>query len=1247
METNYGGNMHRQSNPATIARGPLIATLIAFIGLSGPAHAVDYFDDFARPNGAALGDGWIEKAPGAFSIASGAAAKNAVGTGYRDNIAYRPAVEDLLDAEASVELQLLNASVGYPQVFVRVQGNTAAQNDVLDAYILYVANNASTVILGRQRGNQFVTTLATINLATPLNTTNRFRLRLRAVGTTPVNVDAWIERQNGAAWDVIGQASVADAAANRITTPGAVGFGGFIESSYVYDNFNRVDLEGGGGPPPDNPVPATTGLVPDNVDEGVAAFSLTVQGTDFVPGAIVRWNGSDRATTYVSATELQAAMGAADVAVAGSASVTVFNPAPGGGVSNAQTFTINALPGNPVPAVAALTPDTAEAGGSAFTLTVDGSGFIPESVIRWEGADRQTTFVSATRLQAVIGAADIAAAGNAAVTVFNPGPGGGLSNARTFTVTDPVLNPVPALTSLSPDTITAGSSGFTLAVLGQDFVPDTIVYWNGTPRPTAYVSAGRLDATIDAADISAAGFADVTAVSPAPGGGASNGLQFEIEPAGGPGGGNPQALTSISPVSVAAGANGLQLTLNGSGFTQNSIAQVGGIAVPTTYVTGQQLLADVDSGLLAVDLRSAVTVRTPGADNLVTAPQTLFVLGPGEVVYFDNFNRPDNGDIGNNWTEKVPSVFSLAGGQVSAPETPQLGFNHLITYRPPAEDAQNVEVGMEFVRTPGASSLYPQVHARVQRSTVEQSSSLDSYTLFYDSYFNPGRIHVTPIDDYYECYIASWDVQAPFVEGERYRLRFRVTGTNPVQLTGYMDRLNVDYWEVIGSGSVLHNQNSPPAPGGYCNAGSMIPPITQAGASGFSKWRPAADNYDNFYTITLTGDANPVPVISQLTPNSAQAGSPGLTLTVQGTDFVPGSVVRWNGNARPTTFVSSSEVRATLSSADLASEGTATVRVLNPAPGGGLSNPASFNVVAPVGNPVPSVTGLTPNLVVVNGAGFTLTVLGTNFVPSSVVRWNGENRPTSYVSPTQLQAAIDAADIDTAGSAQVTVSNPAPGGGVSSAMVLTILDPGTDYFDDFARPDSANLGSGWIEKQLGAFSLAGGAVTKNPVSTGYRDNIVYRPAQEDLLDVEASIEFRVLDANVGYPQLLVRVQSNTVANDNVLDGYIVYVNNSPTQAILGRQRGSAFVQPLATLSFTEPLTTADRYRIRLRAVGTNPVVLNAFVERLGPNGWQVIGQANANDGAANRISSPGSVGFGGYVESAYTYDNFTRLYMTP
>ncbi|HYW41362.1 MAG TPA: S8 family serine peptidase [Bryobacteraceae bacterium] len=275
-----------------------------------------------------------------------------------------------------------------------------------------------------------------------------------------------------------------------------------------------------------NPVPAITLLAPTSATVGGTAFTLTVNGTGFVSGSsVVNWNGSARATTYLSATQLQAAITAADIGNAGTAQVTVFNPTPGGGTSGSLPFSINAAP-----AITSLAPTSATAGGAAFTLTVNGTGFVSgSSVVNWNGSARATTYLSATQLQAAITAADIGTAGTAQVTVFNS-PGGGTSGSFAFPI-----NPALAITSLAPTSATAGGAAFTLTVNGTGFVSgSSVVNWNGSGRTTTYLSATQLQAAITAADIGTAGIAQVTVFN-SPGGGTSGSFAFPINPANNPG----------------------------------------------------------------------------------------------------------------------------------------------------------------------------------------------------------------------------------------------------------------------------------------------------------------------------------------------------------------------------------------------------------------------------------------------------------------------------------------------------------------------------------------------------------------------------------------------------------------------------------------------------------------------------------------------------------------------------------------
>ncbi|HMY75311.1 MAG TPA: IPT/TIG domain-containing protein, partial [Blastocatellia bacterium] len=275
-----------------------------------------------------------------------------------------------------------------------------------------------------------------------------------------------------------------------------------------------------------NPSPSITSLNPNAATAGGAAFTLTVNGSGFINGSTVQWNGNARTTTFVSATQLTASIPATDIATAGTANVTVTTPAPGGGTSAAATFAIN----NPLPTLTSLSPNSATAGGAAFTLTVNGSGFVGTSTVWWNGSLRTTTFVSATQLTAAIPASDIATAGTASVTVNSPAPGGGSASPLTFTIN----NPLPSITSLNPNGATAGGAAFTLTVNGSNFVSGSTVQWNGNTRTTTFVSATQLTAAIPATDIANTGTATVTVVTPAPGGGTSNSAGFNISQAQNP-----------------------------------------------------------------------------------------------------------------------------------------------------------------------------------------------------------------------------------------------------------------------------------------------------------------------------------------------------------------------------------------------------------------------------------------------------------------------------------------------------------------------------------------------------------------------------------------------------------------------------------------------------------------------------------------------------------------------------------------
>lgn len=194
----------------------------------------------------------------------------------------------------------------------------------------------------------------------------------------------------------------------------------------------------------------------------------------------------------------------------------LYGAATAGGANMSGTiFSINAgLPRIPSQ-ILGFNPSSVDACGPAFTLQVLGRHFESGSTVTWDGSPLTTTFVSTSELDAYVPASLITMPYNANIQVV--GPDGLPGNVMQFAI----LDPVPTLSSISPTSVAAGGSGFTLTVTGKCFLFRSVVNWNGSPLTTSYVSSTRLKATVPAALTASPGTASVTVSTPGPGGGTS------------------------------------------------------------------------------------------------------------------------------------------------------------------------------------------------------------------------------------------------------------------------------------------------------------------------------------------------------------------------------------------------------------------------------------------------------------------------------------------------------------------------------------------------------------------------------------------------------------------------------------------------------------------------------------------------------------------------------------------------------
>ncbi len=216
------------------------------------------------------------------------------------------------------------------------------------------------------------------------------------------------------------------------------------------------------------------------------------------------------------------------------------------------------------------------------------------------------------------------------ICATSPGITSALSNAIT------VSNPVPTISAISPTSTTAGGSNFTLTVTGTNFVSNSVVNINGSPRATTFASSTQISATILAADIASSGTSSITVTNPTPGGGTSNSLtltvtapapsatQFVIIP---PADGTVDAPITVT-IEARLASGTVDATYNGGVTLNVSGSATGGGLVNITNGTGTKNIADTVAETVDLSLTD-----TEGTGLSVTSTAQA-VFAPGAVTQF-------------------------------------------------------------------------------------------------------------------------------------------------------------------------------------------------------------------------------------------------------------------------------------------------------------------------------------------------------------------------------------------------------------------------------------------------------------------------------------------------------------------------------------------------------------------------------------------------------------------------------------
>ena len=219
-------------------------------------------------------------------------------------------------------------------------------------------------------------------------------------------------------------------------------------------------------------------------------FAFTVKALDAMGAVVPTYIGTVHITTSDTAAKLPAnatlAQGVGTFTVAfnttGNQTITASDTV--GDASSGISPAVSVKP-IPVPRIASLSPGRTVTGSARFTLIVNGSSFVLTSVVQWNGSNRSTAFVSSSQVTAQITAADIATAGAATITVFNPAPGGGSSNSATFAIT------TAATGAVAPQSIAVDPSGnFAYVLNGGGSADGSVSMYTINPTTGALASIG-------------------------------------------------------------------------------------------------------------------------------------------------------------------------------------------------------------------------------------------------------------------------------------------------------------------------------------------------------------------------------------------------------------------------------------------------------------------------------------------------------------------------------------------------------------------------------------------------------------------------------------------------------------------------------------------------------------------------------------------------------------------------------------
>jgi hypothetical protein len=252
--------------------------------------------------------------------------------------------------------------------------------------------------------------------------------------------------------------------------------------------------------------PQIVGLSPMSVFVDTGPQNITITGSNFMPSMELTLNGSDHPFKYLSEEEIVLPLSENETSTVGLYTLILTNLTGGKNSTAAAVLSVN----YPKPTISELSPAVIKAGVNSQNILIYGRNFFRDSILTINGVRHPATYFDSGHLGLVFDLDDQVGSAPYTIMVFNPAPGGGNSNIANLSL----AGISATISAVSPSSVAAGGSAFTLTVLGANFTVASFVSWNGKGIPTTYIGPDQLSALVKSSDFAFPGTATVTVEDP-------------------------------------------------------------------------------------------------------------------------------------------------------------------------------------------------------------------------------------------------------------------------------------------------------------------------------------------------------------------------------------------------------------------------------------------------------------------------------------------------------------------------------------------------------------------------------------------------------------------------------------------------------------------------------------------------------------------------------------------------------------